>query len=179
MNLSCLLSLGDGITFHRFRKNPFRPIKAGQTRFLVPVKPPDTRSIRPALDSRQTGPALQRIATLRAPPDALAPPASAACQRGQLSRAERVEVVVLKLLALILALACIGCGFGVQHIAYVRQKAALGRQLRQKEIELSAVKQAYRSLESCVVAKAAEDFRRTEACLLVAKHLPQKTPVRS
>ena len=52
MSLSCLFSLGDGITFHRFRKNPFRPAKPGRSSFLVSVKPVSTQPIQPALDSR-------------------------------------------------------------------------------------------------------------------------------
>jgi len=103
---------------------------------------------------------------------------TAACPPRPLSRTERGEVLVLKGLAIILALACIGCGFGIQHIAYVRQKNELCRQLRKKELELRAVTQAYRSLESCVVAKAAEDFRRVETFPVVAKRTPPKAPTR-
>jgi hypothetical protein len=85
-------------------------------------------------------------------------------------------VLVVKLLALGLALACIGCGVGFQHIAYVRQKNELCRQLRQKEVQLRAVTQAYCALESAAAMKAAEDFRRAEICPVVAKRGPKAVP---
>ena len=196
MSLSCLLSLGDGITFHRFRANPFRPAKSHPSSLLVSVKPANTRPIQPALDvlhqageSRVAGGARTPLraedgsvsrpstsigsapATLDHHPAAAFPPRS-------LSRTGGVEGLVLKLLAIILALACIGCGFGIQHIAYVRQKNELCRQLRQKEVECRAVTQAYRSLESCAIAKAAEDFHRLEARPVIAKHPPRQVPTR-
>lgn len=155
MNLGCLYSLGDGITFHRFRKNPFRPAGPGRPSILLPVKPVSAQPVQPALD------------------DAGAPRA-----RGRPSRAEQLEALVLKLILLLLVLASLGCGFGIQHIAYVRQKNELGRQLRQKELELRAVTQAYRSLESLTIAKAAEDLRRPGTCPVWAKREPLKGPPR-
>ena len=178
MSLSCLFTLGDGITFHRFRKNPFRPAKADRPSILLSVKPVSTRPIQPALDTHHTDQAPRLSTSIRSNPATLNRCPTVACPPQPRSRTERVEVLVLKLLTIVLALAGIGCGFGIQHIAYVRQKNELCRQLRQKEVEVRAVTQAYRSLESCVAAKAAEDFRRVEACPVVAKRAPQKVPTR-
>jgi hypothetical protein len=179
MNLICLFSLGDGITFHRFRKNPFRPVKPGSSSFLVSVRPADTRPIQPVLDTSQAVKASRPSTSIHSTPAVADRRPTAACPPRSLNRAEKVELLLLKLLIILLALACIGCGFGVQHIAHVRQQNDLCRQLRQKELELRAVTQAYRSLESCVIAKAAEDSRRAESCFVVAKRAPQKAPTRS
>lgn len=178
MSLSCLLSLGDGVTFHRFRKNPFRPAKPGHLPFLVSVKPISTQPIQPALDAQPAGQASRLSTGNRSTPATLDHHPALASPARSLGRTERVEVLVLKLLAIALALACIGCGFGIQHIAYVRQKNALCRQLRQKEVELRTVTQAYRSLEYCVAAKAADDFRRVEACPLIARTTSRRVPPR-
>jgi hypothetical protein len=113
MNLSCLFSLRDGITFHRFRKNPFRRVKPGRSSFLVSVKPADTRPIQPALDCRRTA-EVSRLSSSNSSPTKYGRHPAVDCPPVLLSRAEKVEVLVLKLLAIILALACIGCGFGVQ-----------------------------------------------------------------
>jgi hypothetical protein len=178
MSLSCLLSLEDGIIFHRFRKNPFRPAKPGRPAFLVSVKPASIRPIQPALDAQHGGQGSRLSIGARSTPATLNRCPTAACPPRPLSKTERVEVLVVKWLAMVLALACIGCGFGIQHIAYIRQKNELCRQLRQKEVELRSVTQANRSLESCAFAKAAEDFRRVEACPVIAKHAPRKVPTR-
>jgi hypothetical protein len=111
---------------------------------------------------------------LRSAPPAFNHDPASDCPSRSRSWTQKLEVLVVKLLALGLALACIGCGVGFQHIAYVRQKNELCRQLRQKEVQLRAVTQAYCSLESAAAAKAAEDFRRAETCPVVARHGPQK-----
>jgi hypothetical protein len=196
MNLSCLLSLGDGIIFHRFRKNPFHPAKTGRSHFLDTVKPVSTQPIQPALDALHQagesdtagraptplragdGSVPRPLTGIDSAPTILDHDRAATCQPRSLSRTEKVEVLVLKCLAIALALACIGCGFGIQHITHIRQKNEICRQLRQKEVELRGITQAYRSLESCVIAKAAEDFRRIETCPVVAKRAPQKVPTR-
>ena len=178
MSLSCLFPLGDGITFHRFRKNPFRSAEPRGSPFLISVKPANTRPVQPALDAHRQREASQPPATLFPTPAALKPPPTAACPPRLLTRIEKIEARVLKLLAVVLGLACIGCGFGIQHIAYVRKENELCRQLRQKELELRNVTQAYRSLESRVVAKAAEDLRRLEAYPVLARRTTQKAPTR-
>jgi hypothetical protein len=174
MNLNCLFALGGGTTFHRFKKNPFRPARPDRSSFLLSVKSARTSPIQPALEPRHTEQASCLPRSLRSAPPAVNRHPASGCPPRLRNWTEKVEVLVIKLLALGLALACIGCGVGFQHIAYVRQKNELCRQLRQKEVELSAVTQAYRSLESCAAAKAAEDFRRAEACPIVAKRAPQK-----
>ena len=178
MSLNNLLSLGDGITFHRFRKNPFRPVKPGRSSFLVSVKPVSTQPIQPVFDTCRAEPTSRLSDSVGSAPATRDSHPAAACPARSLSRSEKVEVLVLKFLAMALALACIGCGFGIQHISHIRQKNELCRQLRQKEVELRAATQAYRSLESCAVAKAAEDFRRVGTCPVVAKRAPQKVPTR-
>ena len=196
MSLNCLLFLGEGTTFHRFRKNPFRPAKPGPSPVLVSVKPISTQPIQPALHVLQQAGEYHAAGRARTPLRAgdgsasgsftsiCSTPATHARQSAEagspqlLRRTEKVEVLVLKLIVIILALAGIGCGFGIQHIAYVRQKNALCRQLRQKEVELLTVTQAYRSLEYCVAAKAADDFRRVEAGPVIAKTTARKVPTR-
>ena len=178
MSLSCLLPLGDGVTFHRFRKNRFRPAKSDPSSILVSVKLASTQPIQPALNARHAEPTSHLSAGIRSSSATFDRQSAEACSPQLPSRTEKVEVLVLKLLAIILALACIGCGFGIQHIAYVRQKNALCRQLRQKEVELRTVTQAYRSLEYCVAAKAADDFRRVEAYPVIAKTTARKVPTR-
>ena len=196
MNLSRLLSLGDGITFHRFRKNPFRPTKPDGSPFLLSVQPVSTQPVQPALDGLEQAGRSHAAGGARTPSRAAEgassrPFTSIDSSRNTLNQhpevafparslgwTEKVEILVLKFLAIILALSCIGCGFGIQRIAYVRQKNELCRQLRQKEAELRTVTQAYRSLESCVVAKAADDLRRVETCAVIAKQAPRKVPTR-
>ena len=178
MSLSCLLSLGEGVTFHCFRKNPFRPAKPGHSPFLLSVRSINTQPTRPALDAQPVGQASRLSTGNRSTPATFDHHLPVTSPSLSLGRAEKVEALVLKLIVMILALASIGCGFGIQHIAYVRQKNALCRQLRQKEVELRTVTQAYRSLECCVAAKAADDFRRVEACPVIAKNAPRKVPTR-
>ena len=178
MSLSYLLSLGDGVIFHRFRKNPFRPTRPSRPSLLLAVKPASTRPIQPALNARHAEPTSHLSPGIRSASGTFARQSAEACSPQLLSRTDKVEVLVLKLLALALALACVGCGFGIQHIAYVRQKNALCRQLRQKEVELRTVTQACRSLEYSVAARAADDFRRVEACIVIAKNAVRKVPTR-
>ena len=138
MKLAHLLSLGNGIISCHGRGNPFRPTELGRLPFLVSVKPAYLVPVCPALDA-----------------------GAAAAQRPQPAGfAARIELGVLRVLGAMFVAAVIGCGFGAQHVAYTREKHTLGRQLRQKEIELCAVTQAYRSLES-------------EKAFLVAQGLPQ------
>ena len=138
MKLAHLLSLGNGIISCHGRGNPFRPTQQGRLPFLVSVKPAYLVPVCPALDAS----------------------ASAAQRPQPAGFAARIELGVLRVLGAMFVAAVIGCGLGAQHVAYTREKHTLGRQLRQKEIELCAVTQAYRSLES-------------EKALVVAQGLPQ------
>jgi hypothetical protein len=138
MKLACLLSLGDGIISCQRKGDPFRPTERGRLPFLVSVKPVSLVPVCPALDAS----------------------AAAGQQSQPAGRAARIELGVLRALGGLLVMTVLGCGLGAQHVAYTREKHTLGRQLRQKEIELCAVTQAYRSLES-------------EKALLVAQELPQ------
>jgi hypothetical protein len=178
MSLSCLFPLGDGIMFQRFRKNPFRSAEPRGSPFLISVKLADTRPVQPAIDAQRQREASQPLASIRFTPASLKCHSPAECPPRLLSWTKKVEARVLKLLAVVLGLACIGCGFGIQHIAYVRKENELCRQLRHTELELRNVTQAYRSLESLAVAKAAEDLRRPEACPVLARRATQKAPTR-
>jgi hypothetical protein len=174
MNLNCLFALGEGTTFHRFKKNPLRPARPDRPTFLLSVKPVSPGPIQPALGTRPAERPSWLPGSLRSAPSAFDCHPASDGPPGSPSRTEKIEALVVKLLALGLALACIGCGVGFQHIAYLRQKNELCRQLRQKEVQLRAVTQAYCSLESAAAAKAAEDFRRAETCPVVARRGPQK-----
>ena len=83
-------------------------------------------------------------------------PPSAGC-------AARIELGVLRALGALLAMTVLVCGLGAQHVAHTREKHALGRQLRQKEIELRAITQAYRSLECEKALLAAQGLPRAAA----------------
>ena len=140
MKWACLLSLGAGVICCRRRGNPFRPTELGRLPFLILAKPVEFAPVYPAFDA-----------------------GVAAEQRSQPAGwASRMEAGVLKLLGALVVLTVVACGFGAQHVAYTREKKNLGRQLRQKELELRTVTQAYRSLE-------------TEKALLVAQGVPQTT----
>jgi hypothetical protein len=60
----------------------------------------------------------------------------------------RVEAGVLKSLGVLLLLTAFASGLGAQHIAYMRAKNSLGRQLYQKDLEVRAGSQACRTLEA-------------------------------
>ncbi len=126
MKLACLLFLGNGVISRHGGGNPFRPAARGPLPFLVPVKPVDPAPVCPALD-------VGAVAGQELP---------------AAGWAARIEFGVLRVLGALLALTVVVCFLGAQHIAHTREKHALGRQLRQKEIELRAITQAYRSLES-------------------------------
>jgi len=126
MKLACLLFLGDGVISRHGGGNPFRLAERGPLPFLVPVKPVDPAPVCPALDAGA-------VAGQEPPPEGWA---------------ARIELGVLRVLGALLAMTVVVCCLGAQHIAHTREKHALGRQLRQKEIELRAITQAYRSLEA-------------------------------
>jgi hypothetical protein len=174
MSLSCLFPLGT--TFHRFRKNPFRPCEAGRSSLLVSVAPPSLRPIQPALESAVRGPSPAVPPAARSGGAAGHAEATLVRPAQSPTRFEQVEALVVKLIALAFALACIGCGFGIQRVLYARQTAQLSRQLRQKELELRTLTQAYRALEASAIARAAEDFRRAEPGPVVARRAPSKAP---
>jgi hypothetical protein len=71
---------------------------------------------------------------------------------------ERFETFLFRVLAGLLVLTLLDCAVAVQHIAYVRQKGALCRQLRRQELELLNVTEAYRSLTASFVAKSSTDL---------------------
>jgi hypothetical protein len=138
MKLACLLSIGAGIVSFQGRGNPFRPMEWGRLPFLVAVKPANLAPVCPAFDAR-----------------------AAAGRRTQpAERAGGFEAGVLKSLGALFVLTLIACGFGAQHIAHAREKNKLGRQLRQKEVELRAATQAYRSLECERVLWVAQGFQQ-------------------
>jgi hypothetical protein len=90
-----------------------------------------------------------------------------------------METLLVRLIIALLALSALGCGLGVQHIAYTRQKARLSRELLQKELELRAVTQACRSLESLEALRAAEASPQIEAGWPIVSHaLQAKAPGR-
>jgi hypothetical protein len=163
MNLVCLLSIKDGMPFTHSRANPFRLLPTSRPGILLPIKPV------------HHGPLVSAFAAAPA-----SGPAEAAERRRQCAPSwlERLEGWVLKLLVVLLALTGLGCGFGVQHIAYVRQKSALCRQLRHKEIELQTAVQTCRTLEAAAAAIAAENSRRLEVPVVVAKPTAAKGPTR-
>ena len=109
------------------------------------------------------------------PPLALPTPASVAKNSWPARWVERIEAVMLRMMVALFLLAFIGCGFGVQHITYLRQKNVLGAQLREKELELAKAVQAYRSLELSIARLAnPEECRATEPLPVAAKRPPNK-----
>ena len=138
MKLACLLAVGPGIVSFRRGGNPFRAADLGRLPYLIPAKAEDHAPVCPALDDGA----------------ALAERAQPAPWVG------RIEAGVLKSLGALFVLTVLACGFGVQHIAYTREKNKLGRQLRQKELELRAVTQAYRSLECQEALGVAQRFQQ-------------------
>ncbi|MGD0259315.1 MAG: hypothetical protein ABSD29_05750 [Verrucomicrobiota bacterium] len=161
--------LGDGTAFHHFRKNPFRPAKPARAFLLEFVKPASTRPIRPLLDTHNAGQASRLSTSIQATPTTPYPIQTADCPPRSPGRVDKVEAAVMKVLAVVFAVVCIGCVIGLQHIAHVRQIGVLRRQLREKDQELRAATQACHSLESYVAAKAAEEFRPADAHLVAAK----------
>jgi hypothetical protein len=147
MNLAYLISLNDGIAFHRFRSNPLRPGQAHRLPYLVPVKPVPGPTVQPTFTSGAIEPRPRRLA----------------------GWAERVEAVILRFMLGLLVVASIGCGFGVQHIAYVRDKNAVCQQLRRREIELQNVTLAYRSLECSVARQATQEAAPAESLRVMAQ----------
>ena len=138
MKPACLLSLGAGIISCQRRGNPFRPTELGRLPFLFSAKPVNLAPVCPALDA---GAAAEQ----RSPPAGWA---------------SRIEAGVLKLVGTLFVLSVVACGFGAQHVAHTREKNNLGRQLRQKELELRTATQAYRALESEKALLMAQGFRR-------------------
>jgi len=126
MNMAHLLTLGCGIVSLQRNGNVFRPTRLGLLAYLLAVKPVDIFPVRPALDVEAT-PAHPR----RSP-----------------GRASRIETILLRSLVVLFVLALLACGFGAQHISYVREKNRLGRDLRRTELDLRALTQTYRSLEA-------------------------------
>jgi hypothetical protein len=140
MKLACLLSLNGGVTFLGIKRNLFRSTELGRLPFLATVRPVNLAPVSSAL-------------------------AAGACsEQGTrpVGCAGWLEVVALKSVGMMFVLAILGCGFGAQHIAYAREKEKLGRQLRQRELELRAISQAYRSLESEKALFLAQGFSRAE-----------------
>jgi len=138
MTLARLLSLGGGITMCQGRANPFRKAELGPLPFLMSTKPVDFAPVRPMLGDGAATPHRPR-------------------PKGW---ASKIEIGVVKTLGALFLLAVLVCGFGAQHIAYRREKNSLGRQLRQRELELRTVVQACQSLEA-------------EKAVLVAQMPPQ------
>jgi hypothetical protein len=126
MNMARLLPLGSGIISLQRNGNLFRPTQLGLLAYLLTVKPVNLLPVRPALDVDATP----------------------AHPGRPLGCASRIEAVLLRSLGVLFALALLACGFGVQHIAYVREKNRLGRELRRTELDLRALTQTYRSLEA-------------------------------
>jgi len=141
MKPACLLFPGQAILIRQRKSNPFRPAERGRLPFLVPVKLVDLAPICPALN----------------------PGAVAGQQAQPAGYAARIELGVSRALGLLLAITVLVCGLGAQQIAHNREKQVLGRQLRQKEIELRALTQAYRSLECEKALLAAHEPPRTTA----------------
>src|ERR1035438_5805446 len=126
MNMARLFALGYGIVSLQRNGNVFRPTQLSLLAYLLAVKPVDLFPVRPALD----------IGATPAPPER--PP----------GWASRIERILLRSLVVLFVLAILACGFGAQHVAYVREKNRLGRELRRTELDLRALTQTYRSLES-------------------------------
>jgi hypothetical protein len=126
MNMARLLALGCGIVSLQRNGNGFRPTQLGLLAYLHTVKPVELLPVRPALDVDATP----------SPPER--PP----------GWASRIETILLRSLGVLFVLAILACGFGAQHIAYVREENRLGRELRRTELDLRALTQIYRSLES-------------------------------
>ena len=197
MNLSSFLVLNPGDIFHWFSSNPFRPGEARRLPLPPPSKPSNARPVLPAWLSQDRPTRSADSLSGRFRPNNSQPPLSAllpastvalascgpaANEAGQsrlLDRAERVEAVVLKFMLGLFVLASVGCGFGVQHIAYVRQKNALCAQLRQRELELHKVTQAFRDLESCLAKQAAQESQPVAALPVAAKHPARRATTRS
>ncbi|HOX57288.1 MAG TPA: hypothetical protein P5205_11635 [Candidatus Paceibacterota bacterium] len=125
MKLACLLSVGPGAFCFLRGGNPFRLAESGRLPYLVSAAPVDLAPVRPALEAGA-------VEDVRSQPAGWA---------------GRVEACVLKSLVILFVLTVLAGVFGAQHITYTREKHNLGRQLRQKETELTAVTQACRSLE--------------------------------
>ena len=126
MNIARLLALGSGIVSLQRNGNVFRPTQLGLLAYLLAVKPVDLFPVRPALD----------VGATPTPPER--PP----------GWASRIESILLRSLVVLFVLAILACGFGAQHITYVREKNRLGRELRRTELDLRALTQTYRSLEA-------------------------------
>jgi hypothetical protein len=126
MNMARLLALGCGIVSLQRNGNVFRPTQLGLLAYLLAVKPVNLLPVRPALDVGATP----------------------AHPGRRLGCASRIETILLRTLGVLFVLAFLACGFGVQHIAYVREKNRLGRKLRRTELDLRALTQTYRSLEA-------------------------------
>lgn len=141
MKRACLLFPGQAILTRQGKSNPFRPAERGRLPFLVTVKSVDLAPVCPALDAG----------------------AVAGQQAQPAGYAARIELGVLRALGLLLAITVLVCSLGAQQVAHNRERQALGRQLRQKEIELRALTQAYRSLECEKALLAAHELPRTTA----------------
>jgi len=107
------------------RGQSFSPAERDPLPFLVPVKPVDPAPVCPALDAGAV---------------------RARSRRGGVGGQDRAGRIASarRPVGNDVGRVCLGA----QHIAHTREKHALGRQLRQKEIELRAITQAYRSLEA-------------------------------
>jgi hypothetical protein len=126
MNMARLLALGCGIVSLQRNGNVFRPAQLGCLPYLLTVKPVNLLPVRPALDVGAT-------------------PARPGRPQGC---ASRIEAFLMRSLVVLFVLAILACGFGVQRVAYVREKNRLGRELRRTELDLRALTQTYRSLEA-------------------------------
>jgi hypothetical protein len=156
MSLARLFILADGLLSPCLSNNRFRVQGSIIPSILIPVRPPNTFPVLPALHAL--------------PPDE--------CLRGKPTRIDHVEQILLKSVVTILACVIIGCGLGVQRIEYIRQKAELGRQLHQNELEIQALTQACRSLESAAASKPPNDLGRIPACPVAAGRSAQKKTTR-
>jgi hypothetical protein len=145
-----------GSLLQRVGSNPFRPVTANRLTFLVRVRPADQGLVQPAL---QRG--------VDSAPDPW-------CR----DPVGRLEGAVLKALRLLLLSTLILCALGVQHIAYVRQKHRLCRQLEQKERELRATAQAFRSLQAAIAAGSTGESCTAQSRPVIAKRDPRKPPAR-
>jgi hypothetical protein len=156
MNLGYLLCLNHALAGGRYEASPFQLKPRQGWPFLTQPRPVSLEPVGPALA-----------------------PAERAARRPPGGRAGKLEALALCLAVGLLAVAGAYCAWGAQHVAYARQKAALCRQLRQKELELRAVKEAYRALESRMAWRVAQEAQSQEFRPVVARAAAQKPSARS
>ncbi len=134
MNLGYLLCLNRGIAGLDDGTTVALPSVRARSPILTQPKPVECEPVRPAL-------AAARAAREKPHP-----------------RLEKLAVLALCLVVGVLTTASAYCAFSAQHVVDARQKANLGRQLRERDAEVRAVLEARRALEAELARRSARDL---------------------